>query len=234
MDDLQEAVRNLESKAAKVRSHLRYSQRAFVLEFAGTPKSGKSTAVEAIRHFFSREGFRVHVLAERAALCPIPMKGHLFFNTWCATSMLAELLANVDTETDIIIVDRGIFDALVWLGIQARRGEVTHEERNTIESFLLLDRWRSLTDLAVAMRVNANVAMDREVKQRITSKPGSVMTLPVLERITEGVEDTLSRLKDSFNILDCDQVILAREHLRETRLLRLVKPRIFDQLVQLI
>src|SRR5882724_237537 len=90
----------LEDRATEIRALLRYAPRPFVIEFAGTPKSGKSTSVEAIRHFFTRHDFRVHVLSERAADCPIPMKGHLFFNTWCATTMLAELLANVETETD--------------------------------------------------------------------------------------------------------------------------------------
>src|ERR1700687_1018996 len=126
--DIEKDVLDLERRAETLRELLKYAPRPFVIEFAGTPKSGKSTSVEAVRHFLTRHGFRVHVLAERAAVCPIPMKGHLFFNTWCATSMLAELLANVETETDIIIVDRGIFDALVWLTSQERRGEVTPAE----------------------------------------------------------------------------------------------------------
>jgi putative protein kinase ArgK-like GTPase of G3E family len=46
---------------------LKFAPRAFVIEFAGTPKAGKTTSVEAIRHFFSRQGFRVHVLVERAS-----------------------------------------------------------------------------------------------------------------------------------------------------------------------
>jgi putative protein kinase ArgK-like GTPase of G3E family len=78
-DSLESKIALLERKTDLVRVHLEFASRAFVIEFAGTPKSGKSTAVEAIRHFFSRLHFRVHVLAERAALCPIPMKGHLFF-----------------------------------------------------------------------------------------------------------------------------------------------------------
>lgn len=103
---IDESVRDLEARVEKVRSALGFTQRAFVIEFAGTPKSGKSTSVEAIRHFFARNGFRVRVLAERAAVCPIPMKGHLFFNTWCASTMLAELLVNVEADADIILVDR--------------------------------------------------------------------------------------------------------------------------------
>src|SRR5215813_2744420 len=104
--DIETEIRKLEERAERVRRLLVFASRAFVIEFAGTPKSGKTTSVEAIRHFFNRHGFRVHVLVERASVCPIPMKGHLFFNTWCACTMLSELIANVDTETDIIIVDR--------------------------------------------------------------------------------------------------------------------------------
>src|SRR5438270_385095 len=125
--DLTPQIQALEGRAARVRKLLEkeFARRAFVLEFAGTPKSGKSTSVEAVRHFFTRNGLRVHVLAERAAMCPIPMKGHLFFNTWCLASMLAELLANFESETDIIIVDRGLMDSLVWLVMQRARGEIT-------------------------------------------------------------------------------------------------------------
>src|ERR1051325_10881641 len=139
--DLDTLVRDLERRAADLRPLLEFASRAFVMEFAGTPKAGKSTTVEAIRHFLTRYGFRVHLLTERAAVCPIPMKGHLFFNTWCVASMLAELLANIETETDVIIVDRGLFDALVWLTLQERRGELTGAEARTIESFILLERW---------------------------------------------------------------------------------------------
>ncbi len=89
--------------------------------------------------------------------------------------MLAELIANVDTETDLIIVDRGLFDALVWLTMQRQRGELTADEAQTIEAFLLLDRWRTLVDLTVVMNVSAEDAMTRENSHRISNRPGSIM-----------------------------------------------------------
>jgi predicted NUDIX family phosphoesterase len=195
---LDDRIAQLEGRTQRLRPLLGNARRAFVIEFAGTPKSGKSTSIEAIRHFFTRQGFRVHVLIERASTCPIPMKGHLFFNTWCAASMLAELLANVETETDIIIVDRGILDALVWLVAQERRGEVTSEEARIIESFLLLDRWRSLIDLGVVMNVDADEAMRRENSMRITAKPGSVMNHEALTAVTESVSVAVDRFASKF------------------------------------
>lgn len=201
MADIEREVEELERRAERVRQLLRYASRAFVIEFAGTPKAGKSTTVEAIRHFFSRNGFRVYILEERAAVCPIPMKGHLFFNTWCAASMLAELLANVETETDIIIVDRGLFDSLVWLRLQEKRGEVTDDEARTIESFLLLDRWRTLIDLAVVMRVSADEAASREASQRITRKAGTIMNPDVLAAITESVGEAIEQYAPKFSMV---------------------------------
>ena len=65
MPDTQEIVQALEERLSVLKSALSFAHRAFVIEFAGTPKSGKSTSVEAIRHFFARNGFRVHVLVVR-------------------------------------------------------------------------------------------------------------------------------------------------------------------------
>lgn len=196
--DLNDAVKDLEERAERLLCSLEFAQRAFVVEFAGTPKSGKSTSVEAIRHFFHRLGFRVHVLTERASVCPIPMKGHLFFNTWCATSMLSQLLENVETETDIVIADRGLFDALIWFRLQNRRGELSQEELTKIENFLLMDRWKDLFDLIVVLSANPEIALDRENANRLTERPGSVMNVGVLDSLCEAVDESTELYSDRF------------------------------------
>lgn len=199
--DIDTAVEGLERQAHEARSLLRYASRAFVIEFGGTPKSGKSTSIEAIRYFFIRHGFRVRVLTERASLCPIPMKGHLFFNTWCACSMLADLLEHVDSETDVILIDRGLIDALVWMTLQGQREELTYDEARTIESFLLLERWSSLIDLGVMMNVSSNEAIRRENSHRITSKAGSIMNPEVLSSITSCVDKAIEKYGARFRHL---------------------------------
>ena len=112
--------------------------------------------------------------------------------------MLAELLENIETDTDIIIVDRGIFDSLVWLLLQRERGELTQQEADTIEAFMLLDRWRSLVDLSIVMSVDAEIAMQREVAQRITNIPGSIMNPDVLGAITRSVHAAIDRYRSKF------------------------------------
>jgi len=200
-----EQVLELEQRARELHSIVELAPRAFVVEFAGTPKSGKSTSVEAIRHFFRRFGFSVHVLSERAAQCPIPMKGHLFFNTWCATTMLAELLENVDTQTDIIIADRGLFDALIWFQTQAKRGELLDEELSQIESFLLMDRWKDLFNLVAVLRAGAATALERENANRITERPGSIMNTSMLETLSDAVDEAIELHGKKFsNVIRMD------------------------------
>lgn len=206
-ETLDEQICDLEKQAEALHSIIELAPRAFVVEFAGTPKSGKSTSVEAIRHFFKRHGFSVHVLTERAAQCPIPMKGHLFFNTWCATTMLAELLENVDTETDIVIADRGLFDSLIWFLTQAKRGELSDEELTNIENFLLMDRWKNLFDLVTVLHASAPRALERENAQRITRRAGSIMNASMLEALSGAVVEAVDRYEDEFKnviVIDTD------------------------------
>ena len=73
--------------------------------------------------------------------------------------MLAELLENVDTKTDIIIADRGLFDALIWFQTQFKRGELSNDELKHIENFLLMDRWKNLFDLVAVLRASATTAL---------------------------------------------------------------------------
>lgn len=192
MDQTPEQIRRegerLRREAEQLREILwRQARRAFVLELTGTPKSGKTTSVAILQSFFKECGFRVHVLNERAAECPLPMKGHFFFNTWTTCTMIAEVVENFDTEVDILILDRGFFDALIWLELQYRRGQLTDDERRKFADFVLLDRWRTLVDVTAVLSVDSDVAHERENQHLIVKRAGSLMQPKALEEINEAL-----------------------------------------------
>jgi predicted ATPase len=146
------------------------ARRAFVIELTGTPKAGKSTSVMTLQTFFKEAGYQVHLLKERAADCPLPMKGHFFFNAWTMATMLAEVLETHETPVDLLILDRGFFDALVWLELQTRRDQVSAEEKRIFSEFVLLERWRSLVDVTVIMKVDPARALEREHQNQIVHR----------------------------------------------------------------
>lgn len=67
-------------------------RRPIVIEFSGSPKSGKTTAISSLDIFLRRNGFRTKVLTERASVCPIPNKFDPVFNVWTGCAALNQSL----------------------------------------------------------------------------------------------------------------------------------------------
>jgi thymidylate kinase len=179
---------SLEHRARELQRTLRrQARRPFVLEITGTPKAGKTTLIKLVDAFLRDCGWRVYVLKERASECPLPMKGHFFFNTWTTGTMLAGLLDAVDRDHDIVILDRGIFDALIWLDRQREDSQVTEHERETFEAFVMLERWRNLVNAVCVVQVAPETAMERENTDRLLPRTGSIMNLTELERFNEAL-----------------------------------------------
>ena len=79
-DDARNVLRALGSQTEE-------SRRPVFVEFAGTPKSGKSTCIDTINHFFRRVGYKVLAPTEGASKrTPYYLKENLVsFNAWSAT-----------------------------------------------------------------------------------------------------------------------------------------------------
>jgi predicted NUDIX family phosphoesterase/thymidylate kinase len=192
-------------QAVRLRNIVRsQARRAFVIELTGTPKAGKSTSVVSLQTFFKEAGYQVHLLRERAADCPLPMKGHFFFNAWTTATMLAEVLETHETNVDLLILDRGFFDALVWLELQARRDQVTAHEKKVFADFVLLERWRSLVDVTVVMSVHPNKALEREHQHQIVPRNGSMMNPDALAEFNGALDQVAREYADRFSLVRID------------------------------
>ncbi|XXY51968.1 hypothetical protein WME91_12575 [Sorangium sp. So ce269] len=182
----------------------RQARRPYIVELAGTPKAGKTTALHVLHRFLKDCGYHVQEMRERAGDCPIAMKGHFFFNTWTTTTMLASMIESLESEADVLLLDRGIFDAIVWLESQNRDHQLSPEEYDVFRRFVLLDRWRSLTDLTCVFKVSPDMALQRENKDLLIQRAGSIMDAPFLERYNQVLADVQASVRDSFTFVDID------------------------------
>jgi predicted ATPase len=206
------SINQLAEEARTLRDILRrQARRPFVLEITGTPKAGKTTLIGMVDSFLRHCGWNVHVVEERAGLCPLPMKGHFFFNTWTTGTMLAGLLDAVDRDDDLVILDRGLFDALIWLQIQANEQQVSKDEADIFERFVLVDRWRALSDATCLVTLDASVAMDRENSNRLLPRTGSVMNPKRLKAFNEALSDVQTRHRERFNLFTLSNELGPRE-----------------------
>ena len=79
------------------------------IEFSGTPKSGKSTCIEIVAHFFRRLDFKVLAPAEGASRrTPYYLKEDwMAFNTWSASYALMHVLEGLHGSERIRFSDLG-------------------------------------------------------------------------------------------------------------------------------
>jgi len=72
-------IQALELEVEAVLPLLAQKRRPFIIEFAGTPKSGKTTTLGAIHQFLKRNKVTVRTLQERASVAPLLDKGTALF-----------------------------------------------------------------------------------------------------------------------------------------------------------
>lgn len=171
-----------------------------VIEFCGSPKAGKSSCLSSLDIFLRRNNFKTKVLTERASVCPIENKFDPLFNIWTGCSMLAqlsEMIANHSKEYDVIIADRGIFDALCWFEWQRNGGYVGLEDLDRFVKFFTAHRWRMIVDLVYVFRADPKVSMQREYATLLTRKQGRVMR----QRILSGYLDATYAAESAYGKL---------------------------------
>ena len=132
--------------------------RPYFVEFAGTPKSGKSTCIDTVGHFFRRNDYKVLAPTEGASKrTPYYLKEDLVsFNVWSACYALTHILEGLhgSDEFRIAFLDRGLFDALAWFELLGAEGDIDAVQRDTIQKFLLMDKWRSVIDAVFLFRTD--------------------------------------------------------------------------------
>ena len=183
-------------------------RKPIVIEFAGTPKAGKTTTLSAVNAFLKRCGFKVQVVVERASICPIRDKKHSNFNIWTACTTLAQILEKTQIpprvdDPEILILDRGLFDSIAWLEMMERLARIRREEREIAERFLLLPDWRKRISGVVVMTASPAHAMEREQGELpVEGATGSIMNEAVLEQFKANTEGACSRLAKYFRIFE--------------------------------
>jgi predicted NUDIX family phosphoesterase len=176
-------------------------RRPIIIEFCGSPKAGKSSCINSLDLFLRRNNFRTKILTERASVCPVLNKFDPSFNLWTISSAMAELveiLSNHAKDYDVILMDRGIFDALCWFSWQLEKKHLDNENFIAIEGFLTMSKWRSVLDLIYVFTASSEESLRRENANLLTRKTGRIMQKSVLNSYKGTIESSVEKYKTVF------------------------------------
>jgi hypothetical protein len=165
-----------------------------MIELFGTPKSGKSTIKEALKHFFRRNGWRVSAPTEGAEIVEWPRDEPQYNFQTCEYALSAARDRSY-SDFHIVIFDRAIYDGVMRMEYYAEKGVITREQQRIIEGYYLLPWNRGMFDLHICLVASPEVAIAREVARKLTVKHGQTMNPKTLQGLLEAHERLWERLR---------------------------------------
>lgn len=195
-----EKIKQLESRAARLKELLdkRTADRPLIIEFSGAPKAGKTRLISILELFLKRNEIKAEVFTERASIAPIKSKAHLNFNVWVSCASLQGMLETIYRDLDVFILDRGVFDALVWNEWLEMTGKITRQEASEVAQFFTMSRWTDLVDLIFLVTCDPKVSIEREYADQLTSKRGTIMDEGTLGQFKHAADITFTKYEHKF------------------------------------
>ncbi|MGL4393152.1 MAG: hypothetical protein ACRCSK_06935 [Fusobacteriaceae bacterium] len=195
-------LENLVTEIKKITAMER-KRRPIVIEFAGSPKSGKTSCINSLALFLKRNSVKTVVLTEKASICPIKDKQSPLFNIWTFNAMLNELNAAYDAKgIDIIICDRSFFDAICWFKWMISRKILDRSNFNTLYNYVTYEKWIGRIDLVYVFIATPDISIEREYANLLTNKMGSIMNKTVLSQYNLAINDAINEHGDVFKKIE--------------------------------
>lgn len=184
-----------------------------IVEFAGLPRSGKSTNIDITRHYFSRRGVAVKVIGEAIRFCPFGICHRVEIACWAANYALNAVLdASLDIDPKMLTLqDRGLFDALTFLRLLWREGFITESDLSRLNQYFADRRWTQHVDLVILFDVEPQVALGRDLAQQIAQElhepgknfdglPGLITNELTLQTLQDCYRESKLAFRDRFRI----------------------------------
>ena len=176
-------------------------RRDYILEFAGMPKSGKTTVLDIIAHYLKREGIRLGEYHGGGRYAPIDKKAIGSLNMLLAAKAAEYVLTTVEREHDgsrVFLMDRGVFDRYIFTRMLEEEGRIDPVESRAVRDFLLASRLTKPIDAVFAFTTSPAISLRREYANKLVEREGRVMNTERLELLRRLTRDTVSQLRGHF------------------------------------
>jgi len=166
----------------------------FIVEFAGPPKSGKTTILERVKYLLP---YSLTIRNEVSFSSPVEKRKPLKYLEWSANELINRIITDEETsKKEIVIIDCGIASQLALLDAFERAGRVLPEERHIselIKKHLLLNLPRE--NLIVYVRIPFEDELLRIKNYKFPK--GSIMNEPFLRIFNESYERVMKELAEN-------------------------------------
>ena len=202
----------------------------YVIEFTGTPRTGKTTLINNLYDFFTKKGFTVSILEEfttskkyKEEIYPtLKAKDKKEINFAIPKYVLKQLENTINNNIDIILIDRSLFDRLIWIDRLYLNNEISVDEYNQYkETYLPIIKEKiniiisTYTDSITALKrdYQANLSLEKRKflnEENINEYNKSLLNMKSLtkeENININLFDTTNKNQREISFLVAESIL---------------------------
>ena len=182
------------------------------IEFTGTPEAGKTTQFKIISSTLQEEGYKVVTVGESAEVVPACFgKASPDWHRWMGLHTIMNLLCANAEDADIIIVDRGYVDHLIWQEVYCGEGKISDREKTA--SYEYFRQFIPMPDMVFVFSVPPDVSIERRGGEgRITNRSFISRYNPLLDSFFESYEGCVCRVDATLTIPEVSQLLMDNIH----------------------
>lgn len=158
------------------------NKKPFVIEFTGTPRTGKTTIINNLYDLFTKAGIKVSMLEEfttskkyKKEIKPnLKNQYKKIVNFEIPRYVKEELECEIKKENDIILIDRSLFDRLIWVDSLHLKGELKKEEYEEYKKEYV-PMIKNKIDIIIGTYTDATTAIKRDYKAYLSLEKRSFL-----------------------------------------------------------
>lgn len=158
------------------------NKKPFVIEFTGTPRTGKTTIINNLYDLFTKAGIKVSMLEEfttskkyKKEIKPnLKNQYKKIVNFEIPRYVKEELECEIKKENDIILIDRSLFDRLIWVDRLHLKEELKKEEYEEYKKEYV-PMIKNKIDIIIGTYTDATTAIKRDYKAYLSLEKRSFL-----------------------------------------------------------
>lgn len=180
------------------------SMNPYVIEFTGTPRTGKTTLINDLEDYFKKGGFKTSVLEEfttskkyKQEIYPhLKDKYKSVINTEIPKYVLNQLTEEISKNPDIIIVDRSLLDRLIWANRLFINKGFTEEEYELYKK-KYIPKIKKYIDLVIGTYADSLTSLKRDYNAHLSLEDRHFLNIKNIDEYNNSFNNVEEIAKDN-------------------------------------
>ena len=186
----------------KLRSYV--NNKPYVIEFTGTPRTGKTTLINNLKDFFKKAGYNVKLINEfttskkyKEEVYPsLINKSYKELNIEIPKYIKVNLEEAIKENPDIIIVDRSLYDRLVWFDRLYQKNGLTKREFDSLFN-MYMDVIEKTTNIIISTYTDPITSLKRDYMNNLSLENRSFLSEENIAEYNNALKDMEDKISNN-------------------------------------